>query len=313
MNSAKELNQAHQNAAFEKAKQKVIAVLENDPFGLTVSQLMTKCQLSVKTVKQVLGGDEFKKDDELYTLVNHITPDLSQNKQQAISVPTPNQHDVTCKSDTQPKKPTYIQRMVKMFRDYPNGISKNDALYILGGSADMFATMLKDVRRYHFAVELVKQSDGEKLYIPQFNNPEQTLPDQLETVPVTPIDLPIVEQEVDQNLPIQPETVPVTADALPNTDEAILHKNESETPNPEYFEHKNEYLPDLVAVNDIEKTALLECKNMVQTQTFQKSEVYLDLDQINILLTQLFDLNDVKWCTTGARVDGVHLSKVQAI
>ncbi|AYO54163.1 MULTISPECIES: hypothetical protein [Acinetobacter] len=68
MDSAKDFQKEVAKKNFENAKNKVIKVLENEPFGLSVSQLMTASRLSVKTVKAILQCAEFKTENEVYFL-----------------------------------------------------------------------------------------------------------------------------------------------------------------------------------------------------------------------------------------------------
>lgn len=68
MDSAKEFQRDVANKNFENAKNKVIKVLQNEPFGLTVGQLMTASRLSIKTVKAILQCAEFKIENDVYVL-----------------------------------------------------------------------------------------------------------------------------------------------------------------------------------------------------------------------------------------------------
>lgn len=68
MDSAREFQREVANKNFENAKNKVIKVLRNEPFGLSVSQLMTASRLSIKTVKAILQCSEFKTENEVYFL-----------------------------------------------------------------------------------------------------------------------------------------------------------------------------------------------------------------------------------------------------
>ena len=65
MDSAKEFQREVANKNFEHAKNKVIKVLKNEPFGLSVSQLMTAARLSAKTVKMILQCNEFKLENDV--------------------------------------------------------------------------------------------------------------------------------------------------------------------------------------------------------------------------------------------------------
>ena len=57
MDSAREFQREVANKNFENAKNKVIKVLRNEPFGLSVSQLMTASRLSVKSTEFKVEND----------------------------------------------------------------------------------------------------------------------------------------------------------------------------------------------------------------------------------------------------------------
>ncbi|MFW1859162.1 hypothetical protein [Acinetobacter defluvii] len=65
MDSAKDFQREVASKNFENAKNKVIKVLQNEPFGLSVSQLMTASRLSVKTVKAILQCADFKIENDI--------------------------------------------------------------------------------------------------------------------------------------------------------------------------------------------------------------------------------------------------------
>lgn len=54
MSSAVEFKQQHENEAFTKATEKVVSALSKEPLGLQISQIMTICRLSNKTVLNIL-------------------------------------------------------------------------------------------------------------------------------------------------------------------------------------------------------------------------------------------------------------------
>ena len=70
MDSAREFQREVANKNFENAKNKVIKVLRNEPFGLSVSQLMTASRLSIKTVKIILKSTEFKVENDVCFLAS---------------------------------------------------------------------------------------------------------------------------------------------------------------------------------------------------------------------------------------------------
>lgn len=76
MNSAAELRRMEDENKLQKDKQKVINALANDPVGLSISQLMTVCRLSIKTVKNILFVIEAEQEDGVYFLKNQPKPQL---------------------------------------------------------------------------------------------------------------------------------------------------------------------------------------------------------------------------------------------
>lgn len=295
MNSAKELNQHFNREALEKYKQKVVAVLEKDPFGLNIPQLMTRCQLSAKMLKQVLTEIDVTNNDGIYTLKHHTSPDLPGE-------------EVT--ENASSRKPTFIERAIKMFKANPDGVSLEYALDTLNCMRSMFDSELSRIRKYHFPVVLEKQDDGRKLYIPQFDAVDQTLPVDPKNDPVTPVDSPAVEHDLVQNGENEPKPVPVADEYLPPEDEESALKNEDSA----YLSGETASDSQPAAYSpDLPQSLLVDCKNMVNIKRLLHREVFLDQAQLNTLLQQLFDLDSVKWQTTGARVDGVHLSKLEIV
>ncbi len=70
MNSAADLRRLEEQNHLQKAKQKVVDALNNDPMGLSIAQLMTVCRLSIKTVKNILSTIEVTQEDGVYFLNN---------------------------------------------------------------------------------------------------------------------------------------------------------------------------------------------------------------------------------------------------
>ncbi|WP_151867669.1 hypothetical protein [Acinetobacter soli] len=70
MNSVAELKRFEADSKLQKDKQKVMSALANDPVGLSISQLMTVCRLSIKTVKNILSVIEVEQEDGVYFLKN---------------------------------------------------------------------------------------------------------------------------------------------------------------------------------------------------------------------------------------------------
>lgn len=91
MNSAAELRRMEDENKLQKDKQKVINALANDPVGLSISQLMTVCRLSNKTVKRILEEIQADNNAGIYSLNcsegSAITP--TEPKDEVIEVNTP--------------------------------------------------------------------------------------------------------------------------------------------------------------------------------------------------------------------------------
>ena len=68
MNSAADMRRFHEQTALQKAKDKVIDALKNDPLGLSANQLMTVCRLSIKTVKNILATIDVQEEHGVYFL-----------------------------------------------------------------------------------------------------------------------------------------------------------------------------------------------------------------------------------------------------
>lgn len=74
MNSIADIKKFEEQRRLEKAKQKVVDALSKEPLGLSIAQLMTICQLSIKTVKNVLAVIKAEQEDGVFFLKSQITP-----------------------------------------------------------------------------------------------------------------------------------------------------------------------------------------------------------------------------------------------
>lgn len=176
MNSAAELKRFNSNQAFLQAKDKITEALVNDPLGLSVSQLMTVCKLSIKTVKEVVMGTDFRSEDGVFFLENQVKhePAVVNIKQEKVTVAPEKVTIAEQKSDQKEvQTPTYAQRVRDMFRDNPKGVTLEEALNILGGDRSKFDGQLSFIRKSSFNVSLVKSVDGTKKYMPDFSVKEE--------------------------------------------------------------------------------------------------------------------------------------------
>lgn len=56
------------STALQKSKTKVIELLQNEPIGLSISQIMSMCKISVKTAKNILSVIDVDCTDGVYIL-----------------------------------------------------------------------------------------------------------------------------------------------------------------------------------------------------------------------------------------------------
>lgn len=81
MNSAADMRRFHEQTALQKAKDKVIDALKNDPLGLSANQLMTVCRLSIKTVKNILATIDVQEEHGVYFLSGVARAEISTEPQ----------------------------------------------------------------------------------------------------------------------------------------------------------------------------------------------------------------------------------------
>lgn len=98
MNSAAELKRFEADSKLQKDKQKVMSALANDPVGLSISQLMTVCRLSNKTVKRILEEIEANNNAGVYSL---------NSSEESVSTPAETQNETI---ETHSPQPTKVER-----------------------------------------------------------------------------------------------------------------------------------------------------------------------------------------------------------
>ncbi|WP_372404523.1 hypothetical protein ACDW34_06985 [Acinetobacter piscicola] len=255
MNSAAELRRFNNNQAFLQAKDKITKALEDDPLGLSISQLMTICKLSIKTVKEVVLGTDFKSEDGVFFLANKekIQPELVNKPQEKVTkkveTVTDTTEKVTEKSEpvtntvdkvttlnepvTKPEK-TFLQRIEEMFLFHPEGVTLGEALEILECDRKKFDSQLWSFKKKYFNVELKEVADGIKRYVP--------------------------------------------------CKEPKLNKVESDLPS----------AADLL-------------KSRISTVVTRKSQLSLDVNQLKILLSEIFGLDDIQFWIDHGQLTGVYL------
>ena len=117
MNSAADLKRLHEQTALQKAKDKVIDALKNDPLGLSANQLMTVCRLSIKTVKNILAVIDVKEEHGVYFLSDMAKAEILTKPQaeQVTTVVQVKAHDA----------------ILQYLHDFPAGLTKPELMAAL--------------------------------------------------------------------------------------------------------------------------------------------------------------------------------------
>lgn len=117
MNSAADMRRFHEQTALQKAKDKVIDALKNDPLGLSANQLMTVCRLSIKTVKNTLAVIDVEEEHGVYFLSGVARAEISTEPQteQVATVVRGKVHDA----------------ILQYLYDFPAGLTKPELMAAL--------------------------------------------------------------------------------------------------------------------------------------------------------------------------------------
>lgn len=117
MNSAADMRRFHEQTALQKAKDKVIDALKNDPLGLSANQLMTVCRLSIKTVKNILATIDVQEEHGVYFLSGVARAEISTEPQaeQVTTVVQVKAHDA----------------ILQYLHDFPAGLTKPELMAAL--------------------------------------------------------------------------------------------------------------------------------------------------------------------------------------
>ncbi len=117
MNSAADMRRFHEQTALQKAKDKVIDALKNDPLGLSANQLMTVCRLSIKTVKNILATIDVQEEHGVYFLSGVARAEISTEPQaeQVTTVVQAKAHE----------------EILQYLHDFPAGLTKPELMAAL--------------------------------------------------------------------------------------------------------------------------------------------------------------------------------------
>ncbi|ENX57617.1 MULTISPECIES: hypothetical protein [Acinetobacter] len=254
MNTAAELRRFTENQALEKAIKAVTNALVDAPFGLEISQIMNNCRLSNKTTKTVLTIIRAENNDGVWSLGGKLKPEIQTVSHQPNFINKVETMPVRVTKEESPTV-TYLNRLIELFKNNPQGISLDKALSILGGARGRFDSELMRVRRYQFPVRLETVGD-ERLYIPDLDKEPEVKPP-----------APTKKQNA---APVQKVTVPKL-----NIPDSEVQPN--------------------VPVNKGIQDKVIEFRSMVQKRTVITEEVLLDADQLDSVLKDIFGLDTVTW------------------
>lgn len=217
MNSAADMRRFHEQTALQKAKDKVIDALKNDPLGLSANQLMTVCRLSIKTVKNILATIDVQEEHGVYFLSDMAKAEISTEPQaeQVAPVVRGKVHDAILQylhdfpaGLTKPELMAALQLNDKQFT---NGIYrlKNEGAIIRTGKFSNYKYQLKNNGQEMNTEVIAAPADEENVIQvqPTLETPAQDpqprepdvialLKDQIETVVTTKNHLTITEDQL---------------------------------------------------------------------------------------------------------------------
>ena len=146
MSSAAEIKKHHEQTALQKAKDKVIEALRNDPLGLSVNQLMGVCRLSIKTVKNILSVIDVREEDGVYFLAGAPRAVVDLQPQPAPVAKTAGTTEIS--STTRAIKDIQVE-LLAILQDNPDGLYFSSIAEQLKITKDQFAKALFGLRRNH--------------------------------------------------------------------------------------------------------------------------------------------------------------------
>lgn len=202
MNSAADMRHFHEQTALQKAKDKVIDALKNDPLGLSANQLMTVCRLSIKTVKNILAVIDVEEEHGVYFLSGVARAEISTEPQteQVTTVVQVKAHDA----------------ILQYLHDFPAGLTKPEL---------MAALQLNDKQFTNGIYKLNK--DGEIIRTGKFGSYKYQLKNNGQEMNTEVIAAPAAEENV---ISVQPVVETSAQDPQPSVPDVIaLLKDQIET------------------------------------------------------------------------------------
>lgn len=166
MNSAAEFKRHNDSASLEKAKNKIISALENDPPGLSVSQLMTVCRLGIKTVKEALATMDIDQEEGVYFLKNK-TIEAEPIREQPVVVKNVTQDEP---EETGKRRVGLQSELLQLLQSNTDGLHRSIILDSLKITEKQFGKALWELRRNH---EIIRTGDFNSLHYQLGSTPEK--------------------------------------------------------------------------------------------------------------------------------------------
>ncbi|MGQ1242794.1 hypothetical protein ACT4VI_04955 [Acinetobacter baumannii] len=290
MNSAAEMKRITELKTFEEYKTKVEQALKGDAFGLTVSQLMTICKLSAKTVKQVLDVLEVEKFGDTYSLKD--TPSPVFNAQPRIEVlkveskpetfkpaekltanpqPSLQEKDYSQMNDEEIRSLVSLKRRITAVIIHHERLGLQQMMEISGATKEELLDEALSLSQKAMVKFVAKA--GAKFYESHKTDGEFL-------------------QGVNEDLPLKNEDLPLKNEDLPLKNESLSIVNKNSEP----------------------KAQLIDTfRGLVKKKQIIEKELFLDSDQLANLLQEIFGLNNITWDMRGRILMGVRLSSTEVI
>ncbi|EGJ66826.1 hypothetical protein A1E64_RS02365 [Acinetobacter baumannii] len=290
MNSAAEMKRITEIKTFEEYKSKVAQALKNDAFGLTVSQLMTICKLSAKTVKQVLDNLEVEKCGDTYTLVGmqsalqNTTPRI-----EVLKVNTkPNSFNPVEVSPVSPQ-PSLQEKDYSQMND-------EEIRSLISLKRRITAVIIHHERLGLKQMMEISGATKEELLAEALSLSRKAM---VKFVAKAGADFYESHKVDEESLPVANEDLPLKIEDLPLKNEELPQKNEC------FAMTSNDANPKPQLINTF--------RSLVKKKQIIEKELFLDSDQLADLLQEIFGLNNITWDMRGRILMGVRLSSTEVI
>lgn len=306
MNSAADLKRYNSKNALDKAKQKIISALNDAPTGLQIAQIMTICQLSNKTVREVLTDISAYKEDEAWYLPKALKTENAEPKvntaeqivkHQTLDDLTPKASVV--KRETQEVAPEFLSKPQKSYSEFseselrqiPLQMSRCTAVIVqwerLGLKKMLDISGADRDYLFHHAQELVQRSMNAKV--------QEAAECFLKSVAAAEVFKVMVSSSKEETNPVVEE-------------QAIVEPLKSSEP-----ENISSPKTEPLITKEDQPFSLENCKQMISTVVTRRSDLNLSFEQLSALLQQTFGLDEIEWNIRSNKILSVQLSKYEVV